>query len=241
MGVAAARVNSLYHTAREKSPCIIFIDEIDAIGRSRSNLGADPGSQERESALLSMLVQMDGIHGKLEQVRRGAGQGAWEGLKAGRVPLNLWHSGGEGVLRGGQKEGKWWGREGRGLWDFGIHGKLEQAEQAGRGAGKGEGRLVGKERRGALSFVAFMASWISWEGGQGRMREIGGKEKKGSIGLSGIHGKLEGLGRVGRMCVCVWGGGRPQMGNGGEVEVGNIDNCVKDSEGGAQAVGKKRK
>jgi cell division protease FtsH len=67
-GVAAARVNSLYYTAREKAPCIIFIDEIDAIGRSRSTLGGDPGSQERESALLSMLVQLDGIRGRLDNV-----------------------------------------------------------------------------------------------------------------------------------------------------------------------------
>lgn len=67
-GVAAARVNSLYHEARKKAPCIIFIDEIDAIGRSRSSLGNDPGSMERESALLSMLVQLDGIHGNLESV-----------------------------------------------------------------------------------------------------------------------------------------------------------------------------
>lgn len=75
-GVAAARVNSLYHAARKKAPCIIFIDEIDAIGRSRSTLGGDPGSQERESALLSMLVQMDGIHGNLEQVGWAGGVGA---------------------------------------------------------------------------------------------------------------------------------------------------------------------
>lgn len=67
-GVAAARVNNLFMTARKRSPSIIFIDEIDAIGRARSTLGADPGSMERESALLAMLVQMDGIHGKLEQV-----------------------------------------------------------------------------------------------------------------------------------------------------------------------------
>ncbi|KAL6751221.1 FtsH-like AAA+ protein [Haematococcus lacustris] len=67
-GVAAARVNSLFNIARKKSPAIIFIDEIDAIGRARSTGGADPGSLERESALLAMLVQMDGIHGRLESV-----------------------------------------------------------------------------------------------------------------------------------------------------------------------------
>jgi len=42
-------------------------------GRARSTLGGDPGSMERESALLAMLVQMDGIHGKLEQVGGGGG------------------------------------------------------------------------------------------------------------------------------------------------------------------------
>ena len=61
-GVAAARVSALYRAAHKKAPCIVFIDEIDAIGRSRSALGGDPGSQEREQALLTMLVQMDGIH-----------------------------------------------------------------------------------------------------------------------------------------------------------------------------------
>lgn len=87
-GVAAARVNSLYHAARQKSPCIIFIDEIDAIGRSRSTLGGDPGSMERESALLSLLVQLDGIHGHLEQVLflfftyiQGVGLGAGASLQ----------------------------------------------------------------------------------------------------------------------------------------------------------------
>lgn len=61
-GVAAARVSALYRAAHSKAPCIVFIDEMDAIGRSRSALGGDPGSQEREQALLTMLVQMDGIH-----------------------------------------------------------------------------------------------------------------------------------------------------------------------------------
>lgn len=80
-GVAAARVNSLFHAARQKAPCIIFIDEIDAIGRSRSTLGGDPGSMERESALLSLLVQMDGIHGSLEQVRLGRDSLSSEGIE----------------------------------------------------------------------------------------------------------------------------------------------------------------
>lgn len=44
--------------------------QVDAIGRARSTLGGDPGSMERESALLAMLVQMDGIQDKTEQVRR---------------------------------------------------------------------------------------------------------------------------------------------------------------------------
>ena len=56
--MAAARVNSLFYNARKKAPAIIFIDEIDAIGRARSTLGGDPGSMERESALLAMLVQV---------------------------------------------------------------------------------------------------------------------------------------------------------------------------------------
>jgi len=46
-------------------------------GRARSTLGGDPGSMERESALLAMLVQMDGIHGKLEQVRGWLKQVFW--------------------------------------------------------------------------------------------------------------------------------------------------------------------
>lgn len=66
-------MNSLFYNARKKAPAIIFIDEIDAIGRARSTLGGDPGSMERESALLAMLVQMDGIANKTEQVGGGGG------------------------------------------------------------------------------------------------------------------------------------------------------------------------
>lgn len=62
VGVGASRVRDLFKQAREKSPCIVFIDEIDAIGRARGK-NAIMSNDERENTLNQMLVEMDGFSG----------------------------------------------------------------------------------------------------------------------------------------------------------------------------------
>jgi len=62
VGVGAARVRDLFKQAREKAPCIVFIDELDAIGKSRIN-GIAGGNDEREQTLNQLLVEMDGFDG----------------------------------------------------------------------------------------------------------------------------------------------------------------------------------
>jgi len=61
VGVGAARVRDLFEQARQKAPCIIFIDELDAIGRSRGGPAVMGGHDEREQTLNQLLTEMDGF------------------------------------------------------------------------------------------------------------------------------------------------------------------------------------
>ncbi|HYX93015.1 MAG TPA: ATP-dependent zinc metalloprotease FtsH [Myxococcaceae bacterium] len=71
VGVGAARVRDLFAQAQAKAPCIIFIDELDAIGKSR-NAGVMGGHDEREQTLNQLLAEMDGFDSKLGLIILGA-------------------------------------------------------------------------------------------------------------------------------------------------------------------------
>ena len=61
VGVGASRVRDLFRQAKEKAPCIVFIDEIDAVGRARSKNGGYSSNDERENTLNQLLTEMDGF------------------------------------------------------------------------------------------------------------------------------------------------------------------------------------
>jgi cell division protease FtsH len=63
VGVGASRVRDMFAQAKEHAPCIIFIDEIDAVGRQRGGAGMGGGNDEREQTLNALLVEMDGFTG----------------------------------------------------------------------------------------------------------------------------------------------------------------------------------
>ncbi len=62
VGVGASRVRDLFSQARANAPCIVFIDEIDAVGRARGKGGFGGGNDERENTLNQLLVEMDGFN-----------------------------------------------------------------------------------------------------------------------------------------------------------------------------------
>ena len=64
VGMGAAKVRDLFKQAEEKAPCIVFIDEIDTIGKKRDNGGMPGGNDEREQTLNQLLAEMDGFDGK---------------------------------------------------------------------------------------------------------------------------------------------------------------------------------
>ncbi len=65
VGVGAARVRDLFEQAKEKAPCIVFIDEIDTVGKVRGGISATGGTEEREQTLNQLLAEMDGFDPQL--------------------------------------------------------------------------------------------------------------------------------------------------------------------------------
>eukprot|EP00493_Phyllostaurus_siculus_P017809 UN18083 len=61
VGVGPSRVRDLFSQSRQNAPCIVFIDEIDAVGRKRGKGGFGGGNDERENTLNQLLVEMDGF------------------------------------------------------------------------------------------------------------------------------------------------------------------------------------
>lgn len=72
VGVGAARMRDMFEQAKERAPCIVFIDELDAIGKSRGGVGAMAVHDEREQTLNQLLTEMDGFNGSHGVIIMGA-------------------------------------------------------------------------------------------------------------------------------------------------------------------------
>jgi cell division protease FtsH len=72
VGLGASRVRELFAAAKQKAPCIVFIDELDALGKSRGQLGVVGGHDERENTLNQLLVEMDGFDARVGVVLMAA-------------------------------------------------------------------------------------------------------------------------------------------------------------------------
>ncbi|NBX51739.1 ATP-dependent zinc metalloprotease FtsH, partial [bacterium] len=72
VGVGSSRIRNLFQKAKAKAPCIVFIDEIDAVGKARSGNLMGPGNDEREQTINQLLTEMDGFEGNTGVVVIGA-------------------------------------------------------------------------------------------------------------------------------------------------------------------------
>ena len=68
-GLGASRVRKLFQIARQETPCIVYIDEIDAVGKARQDISSDGGNREEEQTLNQLLVELDGIEA-LQGIKR---------------------------------------------------------------------------------------------------------------------------------------------------------------------------
>ena len=74
VGVGAARVRDLFEQAKERAPCIIFIDELDAVGKARAGAAGFAANEEREQTLNQLLVEMDGFDAGVRPRHHGGDQ-----------------------------------------------------------------------------------------------------------------------------------------------------------------------
>ena len=152
VGMGASKVRDLFRQAKEKAPCIVFIDEIDAIGKKRD--GQVGGNDEREQTLNQLLTEMDGFEGNNGVIILAATNRP-ESLDPAltrpgrfdrRVPVELPDlKGREEILRGARPQDQ--GRRGRGLRPDRTHGLRRIRRRACKHRQRGRARAVRDGRR----------------------------------------------------------------------------------------------